>query len=432
MKHFLKLIIPKAFISAYHYFLSVVAAFWYHFPSREMTTIGITGTKGKSTTVYLLGQILREIGQKVGWTSTISFSDGKSEVLNQIKMTMPGRFFLERMLRQMKNNGAEVAMIETSSEGLAQSRHIGISYTGAVFTNLAPEHLTAHGGYENYKRVKGLLFKEVAKKGKNGFTVINLDDPEAPYFIEQSNGARVYGFTQSNKNFAGLERIFQIKNATTDVSGIKFDFADLHFTSSLLGMVNICNLAAAMATLVVLGVPLASIKQAVSNIASIPGRLEFISRPNGDKIVVDYAHTPQSLEALYSSLEVVSKKRVIHVLGPTGGGRDKDKIRLMGELVGQYADVVIVTTDDPYFDDPKTLAEPMLAGVKEEGKTENHNLFWIADRREAIKKAVELQASGDLVVISGKGSEQKMAIAGKMIPWDDREVVKEEIGKLYK
>lgn len=430
MKRFLKLIIPKPVISAYHYFLSTAAAFWYRLPSREMATIGVTGTKGKSTTVYLLGQILREAGKKVGWTSTISFCDGKTEVLNPIKMTMPGRFFLERMLRQMKNNNVEVAIIETSSEGLAQYRHVGILYTGAVFTNLAPEHLTAHGGYLNYKHAKGILFNRVAKKGKNGFVVINLDDAEAPYFVKQSAGAHIYGFTQmGGKDFAGVDKIFQIKNVITEASGVQFDFEGVHFTSPLLGTINVCNLSAAISVATILGVSLSASREAVARIITIPGRLEFIDRPNGDKIVVDYAHTPQSIEALYAALEVVPKKRIIHVLGPTGGGRDKDKIRLMGELVGQYADLVIVTTDDPYFDDPSALSEPMTSGAKEEGKTENHNLFWIENREAAIKKALELQTDGDLVIISGKGSEQKMAIGGKMINWDDRAVVKKLIQK---
>lgn len=427
MKRFLKLIIPKSVISAYHYILSALAAFCYGFPSRQMLTIGVTGTKGKSTTVYLLGQILRETGKKVGWTSTISFFDGATEVLNPMKMTMPGRFFLERILRRMKNNKVEVAIVETSSEGIAQYRHIGIAYTGAVFTNLAPEHLDAHGGYLNYKHAKGKLFNQVAKKHKNGFVIINLDDAEALYFIKASTGARIYGFTQSSKNFVGVDRVFQIKNAATDVSGVQFDFEGLHFASPLLGMINIWNLCAAIVTASVLGVSLSSIKEAVVGLTVIPGRLEFLTRANGDKIVVDYAHTPQSLEALYAALECLPKKRIIHVLGPTGGGRDQDKIRLMGELVGQYADVVIVTTDDPYFDDPATLAEPMIAGVKEEGKTLNHNLFWIADRQAAIKQAIVLQNSGDLVVISGKGSEQKMAIGGKLLDWDDRKIVRDLI-----
>lgn len=412
---------------------------WYGFPSRELTTIGITGTKGKSTTVYLLGHLLRAVGlpagkagKKVGWTSTISFGDGEKEILNPLKMTMPGRFFLQRSLRQMKTSGADVAIIETSSEGLAQYRHIGISYTGAVFTNLAPEHLTAHGGYENYKRAKGILFREVAKAGQAGFVVINLDDAEAPYFIAQSKGARIYGFTQSGTTaVAGVDKIFQIKNVTLSGMGVRFDLDGVHFESALLGKVNVWNLAAAITTANVLGVPLGALQDAVREIRVIPGRLEFIDRPNGDKIVVDYAHTPQSLEALYDALEVVPAKRIIHVLGPTGGGRDKDKIRLMGELVGQYADIVIVTTDDPYFEEPKMLAEPMMLGAKEEGKSEGHNLFWIADRKEAIKKALELQQPSDLVIVSGKGSEQKMAIKGELLPWDDREVVRQEISKLH-
>src|SRR3989344_1279960 len=400
MKNLLRKFISYSIFSLYHYLLSAIAAIWYLFPSREMTTIGITGTKGKSTTVYLLGHILGEAEKKVGWTSTISFSDAATEVLNQIKMTMPGRFFLERILRGMKKNGAEVAIIETSSEGLAQYRHIGLSYAGAVFTNLAPEHLTAHGGYENYKRAKGILFSKVAKQGKNGFVVINLDDAEAQYFIKQSAGASIYGFTElCGKYFSGVDRIFQIKNVTIGPTGVQFDFEGMRFESPLLGQVSVWNLSAAITTATILGVSLATSREAVAGITTIPGRLEFISRPNSDKIVVDYAHTPQSLEALYNALEVVEKKRVIHVLGPTGGGRDKDKIRLMGELVGQYADVVIVTTDDPYFDDPAKLAEPMLLGAKEEGKTLDHNLFWIKDRREAIKKAIELQSPDDLVII---------------------------------
>ncbi len=430
MKQLIRKFIPKFIISAYHYVLSTFAAVWYRFPSREMMTIGVTGTKGKSTTVYLLGHILRAVGRKVGWTSTISFSDGVNEQLNPIKMTMPGRFFLERYLRRMKTNRAEMAIVETSSEGIAQHRNAGIDYAGAIFTNLAPEHLESHGGYENYKRAKGVLFRAVAKRRQPGFVIINLDDEEAPYFIQASAGARVYGFTEKNlTSFAGVNQIFQLKNVTLSAAGVAFDLAETQFQSPLLGRVNVWNLAAAIVAALVLGLPAKELSKAVPSIKSIPGRLEFIIKPNGDNIIVDYAHTPQSIEALYAALEVVSKKRVIHVLGPTGGGRDQEKIQVMGELVGQYADIVMVTTDDPYFADPHHLAEPMLFGATEEGKTLDHNLFWIADRALAIKKALELQQPGDLVVITGKGSEQKMAIGGEMIDWDDREAVREIIGR---
>lgn len=428
MKRLIKKFIPRFFTSVYHYILSVVAAFWYGYPSRSLTVIGVTGTKGKSTTVYLLGQMLRQMGEKVGWTSTISFFDGQKEVLNPIKMTMPGRFLLQKILRQMVSNGVKYAIVETSSEGIAQHRHRGIRYIGAIFTNLAPEHLEAHGGYENYKRAKGKLFCQVASRGQAGFTVINLDDPEAAYFIECSKGARVFGFTERTITaIPGVSRIFHLTDTAEGPSGVAFSFEGFSFTSALLGKMNEWNLAAALAVVSVLSLPPEEIQPVISQIKFIPGRLEFIRRPNNDMIVVDYAHTPQSISLLYESLEVMPKKQVIHVLGPTGGGRDKDKIHLLGELVGQYADIVIVTTDDPYFDDPKTLAEPMMLGAKEEGKIEGQSLFWIADRAQAIQEALRLQKSGDLVVITGKGSEQKMAIGGKLIPWDDRAVVRKNL-----
>lgn len=431
MKQLIRKIIPKFIISFYHYFLSAVAAIWYRFPSSSLTVIGVTGTKGKSTTAYLLGQLLKSLGKKVGWTSTISFFDGEKEELNPIKMTMPGRFLLQKILRQMVNNGVQYAIIETSSEGILQHRQRGIDYAGAIFTNLSPEHLEAHGGYENYKRAKGQLFKQVAKKGQLGFAVVNLDDAEAGFFIEQARGARIFGFTERDWPAPpGIEQVFRFSSVSEGPGGVSFRFEGEQFTSPLLGKINVLNLVAAIVTAKMLELPLKEMIAPIRQLASIPGRLEFIRRANNDMIVVDYAHTPQSIDALYAALEVVKKKRVIHAFGPTGGGRDQDKIRLMGELVGQYADIVIVTTDDPYFEDPKKLAEPMMMGAKEEGKMEGRNLFWIADRREAIREAMRLQESGDLVVITGKGSEQKMAIGGKLIDWDDRKVVKEAIEHL--
>ncbi|NQU83984.1 MAG: UDP-N-acetylmuramoyl-L-alanyl-D-glutamate--2,6-diaminopimelate ligase [Parcubacteria group bacterium] len=400
MKRVIKRLLPKFVIRLYHWKMAVIGAFLFGHPSREMIVIGVTGTKGKSTTSYFIAKILEEAGYKVGLTSTAIFKVGKKEWLNPTKMTMLGRLGLQKLLKDMVQAGCRYVVVETSSEGILQSRHIGIDYDVAVFTNLTPEHLESHGGFENYKKAKGKLFARLSKGRKKKLDgklvpkiiVANADDKHAEYFLK----------------FKADEKI-------------KFGFENLGFDLSIPGKMNVYNALASIAVTKALGVDKKIAKSALQKIKTVPGRMEFIEEGQNFQVIVDYAHEVESFKKLYEVVDGIPHKKVIHVFGATGGGRDKSRRSKMGKIASENADTVIITTDDPYDEDPAKISEDVIVGIKNKEKTLN-----IVDRKEAIEKAIKLAEKDDIVLITGKGCEQAMCVArGKKIPWDDRKIIKQ-------
>ena len=429
MKELIKKVVPKWAINFYHWFLAIAGACFYGFPADKMTVIGITGTKGKSTSSYLIAKFLEAAGHKTGLSSTIIFKIGEKEWLNDKKMTMPGRFGLQKLLSEMVRAGCEYAVIETSSEGIAQHRHTGISYDVLLFTNLSPEHIESHGSYDKYKAAKGRLFKELSFKKKKGLpkaAVINIDDPEAEYFLKfNSNNV---GFTLNNSFRKGLKEIVSAEDIKAGETGSSFFLGDIQFRTKLIGKFNVYNIVGALSVCKTLGISAENFQKAVLNIGSVPGRMEFIDEGQSFQVIVDYAHEPASMKALYGIVREIPHKKVIHVFGGTGGGRDKSRRPVMGEIADQNSQIIILTNDDPYGESEMDIIDDIKKGIKK--KKENESLFIISDRKEAIRKAAEIAGPGDLVLVTGKGCEQKMAIGGKMIPWDDREIAREAIAKL--
>ena len=400
MKDLIKKFIPPFLLGFYHFLLAFLGAVLYRFPSRKLKVIGITGTNGKSTVVILTTKILEEAGYKVASLSSIKFKIGDQEWPNTLKMTMPGRLKLQRFLRQALNAGCRYAVLEITSEGIKQHRHQFIDFDIAVFTNLTPEHIEVHGGFENYRAAKGKLFQTT----KN-IHIINIDDENANYFLQ---------FPARKKYTYGLNK--------GDINAKNFQFK-----LQLIGDFNVYNALAAACVGVSQGVNLEICKKVLEAVGSIPGRMEeVISQPF--KVFVDYAFTPNALEKVYQTIrsKVKSQKsKVICVLGACGGGRDKWKRPVLGEIAAKYCDEVIVTNEDPYDENPMEIIEQIAKGTEDKAKK-------ILDRREAIIKSLELAKPNDVVVITGKGCEPWICVAGgKKIPWDDREVVKEEFKKLF-
>lgn len=392
--NFLKKFIPKPvfnlFQPVYHYLLAFLGAFIYGFPSRKVKVIGVTGTKGKSTTVYFLSKILEEAGHKTAAISTIEFKIGNVSWPNSLKMTMPGRFKIQSFLRKAVKSGCKSVVLEVSSQGVAQSRHKFINFDAAIFTNLSPEHIEAHGSFENYKRFKLKFFKYV----KNNH-IINKDDK---YFED------FYAVRAKNK-FA---------YSIADAKDLKL---------KLIGDFNLINAAAAIKTAEIYGVRFETAKTAIENVENLPGRMELINEGQNFKVVVDYAHTPDSLIKVYESLK--ANHNLICVLGACGGGRDRWKRPEFGKIASAYCNYVILTNEDPYDENPEKIIEDIFVGVSQNG-----NVYKIIDRREAIAKAIGLAKSSDAVVITGKGSESVMMMEnGKKVSFDDREAVKDEIIK---
>ncbi|MEK9158716.1 MAG: UDP-N-acetylmuramyl-tripeptide synthetase [Patescibacteria group bacterium] len=435
IKFWLRKFIPERIISFYHFCLAKLAALVYGYPSRRLTVVGITGTGGKSSTAYILAKILEVAGLKVGVTSTFFFKVGDWEKLNDKKMTMLGRFETQRFLRRMVNAGCQVAIIETSSQGIMQHRHLDIDYDVAVLTNLYPEHLEAHGGFENYKNAKGKLFEILSKTKIKKFVkfpktiIVNGDDEHAPYFLSFPAGRKIV-FGLKSVSVPGAETVVATEPSIQAV-GISFKTGEATIISSLLTKFNLYNVLCAGVIAHVLGLDWQKIKNAVAVIKSVPGRFEFIENGQPFKIMIDYAFEPHAMTGLYELAKIIPHGRIIHVLGSAGGGRDQARRPILGNLAGKNADYVVITNEDPYDDDPEQIIKEVAAGARAAGKIEGQNLFLISDRRGGIQKALSLAQPNDLVLITGKGSEQAICIKnGQKISWDDRQVVKEILSKV--
>lgn len=413
MKSFIRKIVPKTVLGWYHLLLAYLAAVWFRHPSEKLIVIGITGTSGKSSAAYFLRQILEYSGKRVGVLSTIEFCVAGDCKLNDKKMTMLGRTAIQKFLRRMVDTKCDVAIIETTSEGYLQHRHRFINYDTIVLTNLYPEHIEAHGGFENYKAAKFGIFHYVANCRKK--TIQGKIIPKTAIVNSLSEYANEF-----------LSPTFDKK--------VIFGAADA-LPTPILGEHTPQNVAAALVVARQLGIEEERLKAAAAQLQGAPGRIEIVygAQPGGPRIIVDYAFEPVAMEALYKVVEKLSPKRVIHVLGSCGGGRDAAVRPAKGEFVATRADIVIVTNEDPYDDDPMKIIDDVAKGVEDckmkNAKCRRVELFKILDRKEAIQKALSLAQEGDVVLVTGKGSEQAMVIkGGKKIPWDDREVIR---GLLY-
>jgi len=395
MKDSIKKFIPSFLLSWYHYFLAFSGAVFYCFPSRRIKVIGVTGTNGKTTVASLLAEILEEAGFKTACLSSIKFKIKGEERENALKMTMPGRFRLQKFLKQAVAADCQYAVLEVTSEGIKQHRHRFIHFEAAIFTNLSPEHIEAHGGFENYKKAKGKLFQVT-----RNIHIINIDDENSEYFLQ---------FPAEKKYTYGWEK--------GDVNN-----KDLRLKLRLIGDFNIYNALAAVAAGLSQGIDLKICRRAVEKVGGVAGRMELvIEKPF--KVFVDYAFTPNALKKVYRALKPENGK-MICVLGACGGGRDKWKRPVLGRIAAENCQEVIVTNEDPYDENPMKIIEEVADGAGQGARK-------ILDRREAIKIALSLAKEEDTVVITGKGSEPWLVEArGKKIPWDDREIVRDEFRKL--
>jgi UDP-N-acetylmuramoyl-L-alanyl-D-glutamate--2,6-diaminopimelate ligase len=405
----MKKFIPKFVFQIYHYLLALIGAVIYGFPAKKLIVVGVTGTNGKSTVVHLLTEILEKSGAKTASLSSIRFKIGDKEEKNMLKMTMPGRFKLQKFLSQAVKAGCKYMVLEVTSEGIKQFRHKFIDFNGAVFTNLTKEHIEAHKGFENYRKAKGKLFQALEKSPKpDKFAVLNADDISSAYF---------------DKFFNGKKYFYGIRNSVVEIApdkiGLKLD--------NLLGEFNIYNAMAAYSAGIALGIEKNKVLETLKQAKGIPGRLELVIK-EPFKVFVDYAHTPDGLEKVYQALG----KNLICVLGSTGGGRDKWKRPEMGKIAENFCKEIILTNEDPYNENPASILDEIEAGFSQtqNSKLKTQNFEKILDRREAINKAISIAKPGDVVIITGKGCEPWMCVAGnKKIPWDDREIAKEEFKK---
>lgn len=421
-----------------------VWAYWrYGRPARKLIVVGVTGTKGKSTTCRLIASVLEAGGYKVGLLSTVEFQVGEKRWANDKKMTMLGLGQIQKMLRDMVRAGCQYAVVETSSEGILQYRHYGLHYDVAVFTNLGTEHSERHGGFENLKRDKGKMFAALDERRKKIFgkvikkvIVANIDDPNAVYYLS---------FPADEKWKFGIEKVpsesAKAKIVIAEVkknnsNGSEFDINGEKYQLNLIGNFNIYNALAAVPVGKSQGLNYEQIAKGLKSVTQVAGRMEFINAGQPFKVVVDYAHEPLSLMALFSALRklvAADHGRVIAIIGSDGGGRDINKREKMGKVAGEMSEIVIVTDVNCFDEDPKAIAEMLAVGARKTGKKDNVNLFVEVDRRKAIELAFKMARLGDAVAITAKGTEPCIVAAqGKKIPWDDRRVAREILSGVKK
>ncbi len=415
----LKRFIPKTLLQRlrplYHFLLAYIGAIWYRHPSRSVTVIAVTGTKGKSTVTEMTAHLLRTHGFTVASLSTIRFMIGAEETKNLFKMTTPGRFFVQRFLRQAVDAGCTHVVLEMTSEGAKQFRHRFIEFDALIFTNLSPEHIESHGSFENYKNAKLRIAGAVWRSKKRPRYLIANTDNE--------HGADFLNFEVEHKIGYGLS---DVSLYTLQKESVTMVIENTTIRVPLVGLFNVYNALAATTLARALGVSLDTIERAFRTLPPVHGRVEQFHSAKDKKAVtavVDYAHTPDSLKQFYEAFPQVPK---VCILGNTGGGRDTWKRPEMGGIAARYCDQVILTNEDPYDENPRKIVDDMAKGIEDKSK-----LTIIMDRREAIRTALKMAPEGGYVLISGKGTDPYiMGPNNTRQVWSDAEVVKEELAAL--
>jgi UDP-N-acetylmuramoyl-L-alanyl-D-glutamate--2,6-diaminopimelate ligase len=435
MKKLLKKLIPETSPQrlVFHRFKAFVAALCYGFPARKLTVIGITGTDGKTTTVGMIAHILNRSGKKCGALSTAFFQIGNDVTWNPTQKTSPSPFMVQKFLRECVEAGCTHVVLECSSHGLLQGR---VSFTWpmvAGITNISEEHLDYHGTMDKYLRAKSILFRSLRKHA--GVAVLNADDRsfemlrsiKSPWNIDYSTEKKFEA--PENDNTCAL----WITEMNAQVGEVR---ANLHCNTEgatyllqmpIAGAFNLTNALCAIGCTHALNVSLSDCVSSLRSFKGIPGRMEQIDIGQDFSVYIDFTVTPQSYEATLSTLKSSLREggRLL-VLTGSCGDRMKEKRPLIGKIVSTYADIMVVANEDPYTEDPENIIDDVWAGI-DQSRTEAHRIF---DRHEAIRFLLQKEQTNDTVIFCGKGSDTTMWVKTGQIPWNEREIVKEELGRL--
>ena len=398
--------------------LAALAARFYGYPAKKLKLIGITGTNGKTTIAYLLESILRVAGHKVGLIGTVETRiDGKSAPST---LTTPESLELQGLLDQMLKAGVTHVVMEVSSHSLAQYRVWGVEFDIAIYTNLTHDHLDFHHTMEEYLEAKKQLFRQLKE---SGIAIINVDDPYSKKIAEEVQGEVLfYGVKEAKHEMRSTKQSeFDIKLRSYD---IKLDSMQVVIDTTMLktpltGMFNIYNILAAFQAGLALHISRDKIKAGIEK-ARVPGRFERVEAGQPFPVIVDFAHSPDSLQKLLETVKPFVKGRLILVFG-CPGDRDREKRPIMGRIAAELADQVIITTDDPHSEDPQVIIQDILKGITNYALRITNE----TDRRKAIEMALGQAQKGDLVLIAGRGHEKYQDFNGKKVELDDREVVRE-------
>jgi len=406
--------------------LACLSSCFYGFPSQKLRVIGVTGTNGKTTTVYMLESILKKAGFRVGKISTIDYDLG--EGTNPSAITTPESQELQMMLKRMVDKNIDYAVMEVSSHSLVLRRVEKVEFDWAVFTNLSPEHLDFHRSLDEYLKAKSLLFeglgKGAKKKGLKAAS-INIDDAAGDYIMRHTHVKVItYGI---NKKATVEGKV--LKTGPDGTSFIlRSSGREQRINLFLPGTHNVYNALAAASVMLEEGIDLASVKKGLEEVRKVPGRLEPVKNERGLKIFVDYAHTPDGLRNILQTLKRFTKGNLLVVFG-CGGDRDITKRPLMGKIALKLANYFILTSDNPRSEDPEKIISQIEKGIREEGGKRGKNYLVVVDRKEAIKKALEMMGKEDVLVVAGKGHERMQIFKDRVEEFSDVEVIRELLGE---
>lgn len=410
---------PQVMVEDTRRALALMSSTFYGHPSRAMAVVGVTGTDGKTTTTTMIHQMLQASGRKTGSMSTVDIRVGDRVDLNDSRQTTLEALEIQQELAAMREAGISHVVLETSSHGLALHRVLGVDYDVAVFTNIAHEHLDFHKTIEAYREAKASLIgltENSAAKGMLKTAVLNRDDPSYAYLVNRNIDRRfTYGIQldadlKATKIEATVEGL--LVEATTPLG-------PLSMRLRLNGRWNAANALAAAATGVALGLTLDEIREGLQQYRGVSGRMERVDLGQPFSVIIDYAHTPQSLEKVLRELRPITKGRLIAVFG-SAGDRDREKRPWMGEIAARLSDYAVFTNEDPREEDAMAILSEIAAGAEEVGWTEGANYARIEDRRQGIAHAIRRARPGDTVVLAGKGHERSILIGRGKEPWDER------------
>ena len=398
--------------------LALTSAAYFNYPTREVKVIGITGTKGKTTTTYLIKSILENAGYKVGLIGTIETIIGDEHIPS--KNTTPESFVLQETFRKMADAGIEICVMEASSQGFLMKRTLGTEFEIGIFTNLEHDHIgpNEHSSFENYMECKGMLFKQC----RTG--ILNADDANFEGILKgHTCDVETYGLSDGADFKATDIKLYEEKG----VLGISFDVSgklNMRVSIDMPGKFSLYNALTAVAVCSHFNISEDNIKSALKS-AKVKGRIEMVPVSDDFTLMIDYAHNAMALESLLTTLKEYESGRLVCLFG-CGGNRARSRRFDMGEVSGRLADLTIITSDNPRYENPLDIIEDIVSGIE---KTDGEYIK-IPDRKEAIKYAIENGKKGDIIVLAGKGHEDYQEIEGKKYPMDERILVAEVLEEL--
>ncbi len=410
--------------------LSAASAWFWEHPSRELEVIGITGTDGKTTTAHLLSSVLEAAGAKVGRLGTVDVSIGGKAGQATARMTTPEAPAVHRLLREMVDSGCDFAIVESTSHGLALHRLDHVVYDVAVLTNITGDHLDFHETFEAYREAKGLLFRFLdahPSKGVERWAVVNADDPSANYMLSLTS-ARPLRYGLESREAEVLARNIYLRADGSEFRLIT-PVGTVETSIRLPALFNVANALAAASVGLALDVDLPTIARGLASCPGVPGRMERIDEGQPFEVIVDYAHTGEAVRKVLQVLREVCQGRLIIVVG-AAGERDPGRRFGVGRAAAEHADFAVFTSEDPRHEDPAAIVREIGRHAERAGRRRNEDFLEVEDRREAIRAALQRARPGDVVLIAGKGHEQSIIYGDQELPWDDREVAREELRAL--